>query len=135
MDRACRFLGPMCFAAIQMDPEETWVVANVLLQCMEKCYYLINKLWHLIIYVYYHIRITPDPCCILDICLSLREILSFIKGRLHSIGDRDIDCPHCLLTFKHQITAYIKVFQKIRDLNLDLHVLTLFNHSLTYLSC
>ena len=53
----------------------------------------------------------------------LRKILSFIKGRLHSVGDRDIDCPCCLLTFKHQITAlYIKVFQKIRDLKLDSHM-------------
>ena len=134
VDTACRLLCPMCFVAIQMDPEKTWDVANVLLQCMEKCYYLINELWHFIINVCYCILITPDPCCILDICLFLRKILSFIKDRLCSIGNRDIDCPHCLLTLKHQITTCIKVFQKIRDLKLDSHVLALFNHSLTFLS-
>ena len=134
VNRAHRLLCSICFAATQMDSEETWVVANVLLQCMEKCYYLIDKLWCFTVNACHHIHITPDPCCILNICLSLREILSFIKGRLHSIGDRDIDCPHCLLTFKHQITAYIKVFQKIKDLNLDSHASALFNHSLTYLS-
>ena len=129
VNRAHRLLHSICFVATQMDSEETWVVANVLLQCVEKCYYLINELWHFTVNACYHIHITPNPCCILDISLSLIEILSFIKGRLHSIGDRDIDCPHCLLTFKCQITAYIKVFQKIRDLNLDSHVLALFNHS------
>ena len=134
VNRAHRLLHSICFVATQMDSEKTWVVANVLLQCMEKCYYLIDKLWHFTVNVHYCICITPDPCCILDICLSLREILSFIKGRLCSIGDRDIDCPCCLLTFKHQITAYIKVFQRIRDLNLDSHVSALFNCSLIYLS-
>ena len=118
-----------------MDSEEIWVIGNVLLQCMEKCYYLINILWHFIINVCHFICISTDPSCIVNICIALNELLLFIKGRLHSVGDRDIDCPHCLLTFKHQITAYIGVFQKIRDLRLNSHLSALFNHSLTHMSC
>ena len=135
VNRVCRFLRPMCFAALHMDAEEIWVVVNVLLQCMEKCYYLINVLWCFTVNACHCICITSGPSCILYICTSLREILLFIKGRLHSIGDRDIDCPHCLLTFKHQITVYIKIFQKIGDLRLDSYMSALFNHSLTHLSC
>ena len=117
-----------------MDSKEIWVVGNVLLQCMEKCYYVTDVLWHFIVNAHHFICITTDPSCILNTCIALNELLLFIKGRLCSVGDRDIDCPHCLLTFKHQITTYIGVFQKIRGLRLDLHVSAFFNCSLTHLS-
>ena len=110
VNRECSLLGPMCFAALCLDSEDIWIVANVLLQCMEKCYYLIDDLWCLTVNVHDFIHITTDPCCILDICISLNELLLFIKGRLHSVGDRDINCSCCLLTFKSQITLYIKIF-------------------------
>ena len=135
VNRACSLLGPMCFTALCMDNEDIWIVANVQLQCMEKCYYLIDDLWHFTVNVHHFICITTDPSCILNICFSLDELLLFIKGRLRSVGDRDINCPHCLLTFKSQITLYIRVFQKIRKLKLDSHVLASFNHSLMHLSC
>ena len=134
VDKAQKFLRPICLAAFQMNSEEIWVVGNVLLQCMEKCYYLVDILWCFVINVHHFIRITTDLSCIMNICIALNELLLFIKGRLCSVGDRDIDCPHCLLTFKHQIIAYIGVFQKIRGLRLNLHVSALFNHSLTHLS-
>ena len=117
-----------------MDSEEIWVVGNVLLQCMEKCYYLIGILWHFVINAHHYFHLSADAFCIPDICIAFNELLLFIKGRLHSVGNKDINCPQCLLTLKHQVLLYTKVFRKIRALKLDAYVSASFNHSLMYLS-
>ena len=117
-----------------MDSEEIWVVGNILLQCMEKCYYLISILWHFVINAHHYFCLSADPFCILDIYIALNELLLFIKGRLCSVGDKDIDCPQCVLTLKHQVLLYTKVFCKIKALKLDAYVSASFSHSLTYLS-
>ena len=134
VDKAWKFLGPICLAALQMDSEEIWVVGNVLLQCMEKCYYLIDILWHFVINTHHYFHLSTDLSCILDICIALNELLLFIQQRLHSVGNKNIDCTWCLLTLKHQVPLYTKVFCKIRALKLDAYVSASFNHSLTYLS-
>ena len=110
INKAQIFLRLICPAALQMDNKEIWVVGNVLLQCMEKCYYPIDILWHFVINACHYFCLTTDLSCVLDIHVALNELLLFIKGRLHSVGDRNTDRPCCLLTFKHQITAYIGVF-------------------------
>ena len=117
-----------------MDSEEIWVVGNVLLQCMEKCYYLVDILWCFVINAHHYFCLSTDLSCILDICIALNKLLLFIRQRLHSVGNKDIDCPQCLLTLKHQVLLYTKVFHKIMALKFDAYVSASFNHSLTYLS-
>ena len=134
VDKAWTFLGPICLAALQIDSEEIWVLGNVLLQCMEKCYYLINILWHFVVNAHHYFHLSTDLSCILDICIALNELLLFIRQRLYSVVNKDIDHPQCLLTLKHQVLLYTKVFCKIRVLKLDAYVSASFNHSLTYLS-
>ena len=106
-------LRSICLASLCMDSFELWMVGNTLSQSIKKCYYLINTLWHFIVNAHHHIHISAHPSCIFNSCIALNEILHFIKGQLCSIGDKDIDCPHCLLTLKHQLVFYLKLFQKI----------------------
>ena len=134
VDKVQKFLGPICLAALWIDSKEIWVVGNVLLQCMEKCYYLIDILWHFVINAHHYFHLSTNPSCILDICIALNELLLFIRQRLCSLGNKDIDCPQCLLTLKHQVLLYTKVFCKIRALKFDAYVTASFNCSLMYLS-
>ena len=106
-------LGPICLASLCMDSFKLWMVGNALSQSIKKCYYLINTLWHFIVNTCHHIHISAHPTCIFNSCIALNEILHFIKSQLHNIGDRDIDCPHCLLTLKHHLVFYLKLFQRI----------------------
>ena len=105
----CQF-GPICLASLHMDSFELWMVGNILSQSIKKCSYLIDNLWHFVINAHHHICISTHPACIFNSCIALNKILCFIKGRLHSVGDKDIDCPHCLLTLKHQLVFYLKLF-------------------------
>ena len=98
-------------------------------QSIEKCYYLIKTLGHFIVNNHHHVHIFAHPTCIFNSCIALDEILHFIKGWLHSIGDKDIDCPHCLLTLKHQLVFYLKLFQRIRRLRLDSYLSATFKCS------
>ena len=87
-------LGPICLTALKMESEEIWVVVNMLLQCMEKCYYLIDIVWCFIVNVHHSIHITTNPSCVLDICICLNyysyyQLLLFIRGRLCSTRDKD----------------------------------------------
>ena len=110
---------------------DIWMVGNALSQCILKCYYLIDTLWQFTVNACHHIRITTDPACIFNSCIALNKILHFIKGCLCSIGDKDVDCPHGLLTLKQQLVFYIKLFQRVKGLKLDSHLSTLFKHSVT----
>ena len=110
VNKVCHQLGPICLASLCMDSSELWIVGNALSQSIKKCYYLINTLWHFVVNAHYHIRISAHPLCIFNSCIALNKFLCFIKGQLHSIGDKDIDCPHSLLTLKHQLVFYLKLF-------------------------
>ena len=103
-------LGPICLAFLHMDTFKLWMVGNALSQSIKKCYYLINTLWHFIVNAHHHIHISAHPTCIFNSCIALNKILCFIKGQLCSIGDKDIDCPCCLLTLKHHLVFYLKLF-------------------------
>ena len=96
-----------------MDSVELWMVGSALSQRINKCYYLIDTLWHFIVNAHHHICISAHPTWIFNSCIALNKILHFIKGWLCSIGDKDIDCPHCFLTLKHQLVFYLKLFQRI----------------------
>ena len=95
-----------------MDSFELWMEGNILSQSIKKCYYLIDNLWHFVVNAHHHIHISTHPACIFNSCIALNKILCFIKGQLCSIGDEDIDCPHCLLTLKHQLVFYLKLLSK-----------------------
>ena len=114
-----RQLGPICLTSLHMDSFELWMVGNILSQSIKKCYYLIDNLWCFVVNAHHHIHISTHPACIFNSCIALNKILCFIKGQLSSIGDEDIDCPHCLLTLKHHLVFYLKLFQRIRRLRLD----------------
>ena len=122
-------LGSICLASLHMDSVELWMVGNALSQSIKKCYYLINTLWCFIVNTHHHVCISAHPTCILNSCIALNKILHFIKGQLCSIGDKDIDCPHCLLTLKHQLVFYLKLFQRIWRLTLDSYLSAAFKHS------
>ena len=110
VNKVCCLLGPICLASLCMDSVELWIIVNALSQSIEKCYYLIKTLWHFIVNTHHHICIFAHPTCIFDSHIALDEILHFIKGWLHSIGDKDIDYSHCLLTLKHQLVFHLKLF-------------------------
>ena len=113
VNKVCYQLGPICLVSLCMDSFKLWMVGNTLSQSIKKCYYLISTLWLFIINTCHHIHISAHPTCIFNSCIALNKILHFIKGWLCSIGDKDIDCPHCLLTLKHQLVFYLKLFQRI----------------------
>ena len=110
MNIVCCQLGPICLTSLHMDNFEVWMVGNTLSQSIKKCYNLISNLWHFVVNAHHHIHISTHPACIFNSCIALNKILYFIKGRLSSIGDEDIDCPHCLLTLKCQLVFYLKFF-------------------------
>ena len=103
-------LRAICLASLHMDGFELWMVGNVLSQCTKKCYYLVDNLWHFVINARYLVRISAHPLCIFNSCIALNKILFFIKGHLHSVDDKDIDCPCCLLTLKHHLVFYLRLF-------------------------
>ena len=113
VNKVHHLLGPICLASLHMDSIELWMIGNALSQSIKKCYYLIETLCHFIVNAHHNICICAHPTCIFDSCIALNEILHFIKGQLCSIGDKDTDCPHCLLTLKHQLIFYLKLFQRI----------------------
>ena len=113
-----------------MDSFELWVVGNILSQSIKKCYYLIDNLWHFVVNTHHNIRVSTHPACIFNSCIALNEILCFIKGQLCSVGDEDIDCPHCLLTLEHQLVFYLKPFWRIRRLRLDSYLSVAFKCSI-----
>ena len=131
VDKAHYLLKSLCITSLHMDGMDIWMMGNALSQCILKCYYLIDTLWQFMVNAHHYICITTDPACIFNSWITLNEILHFIKGHLCSIRDKDIDCPHCLLTLKHQLVFYIKLFQKVKGLKLDSHLSALFNHSVT----
>ena len=110
VNEVCHQLGPICLTSLHMDSFELWMVGNVLSQSIKKCYYLIDNLWCFVVNTCYHVCISTHPACIFNSCIALNKILCFIKGQLCSIGHEDIDCPHCLLTLKHQLVFYLKLF-------------------------
>ena len=110
VNKVHHLLGPICLASLCMDSFELWMIGNTLSQSIKKCCYLIGTLWHFIINTHYHVCISAHPSCIFNSCIALNEILHFIKGQLCSVGDKDIDCPHCLLTLKPQLLFYLKLF-------------------------
>ena len=109
VNKVCPQLRPICLTSLHMDSFELWMVGNVLSQSIKKCYYLIDNLWHFVVNAHHHICISTYPACIFNSCIALNKILCFIKGQLCSVGDKDIDCPHCLLTLKHQLVFYLKL--------------------------
>ena len=123
-------LGPICLASLCMDSFELWMVGNILSQSIKKCYYLIDNLWHFVVNTHHHIHISTHPACIFNFCIALNKILHFIKGQIHCVGDKDIDCPQCLLTLKHQLVFYLKLFQRIRRLRLNSYLSAAFKHSI-----
>ena len=126
VNKVCHLLGPICLASLHMDSVELWMVGNALSQSIKKCYYLIDTLWHFIVNAHHHIYISAHPTCIFDSCIDLNEILHFIKGQLWSIGDKDVDFPHCLLTLKHQLVFHFRLFWRIWRLRLDLYLSAAF---------
>ena len=129
MNKVCCLLRPICLASLCMDSIELWMIGNALSQSIKKCYYLIETLWHFIVNACHHIHIFVHPTCIFISYIALNEILHFIKGQLCSIGDKDIDCPCYLLTLKHQLVFYLKLFQSIQRLRLDSYLSAAFKHS------
>ena len=115
-----------------MDNEELWITANILFQCQEKCYFLICKIWHFSMSLWYPIVLEASPFSILSICASLNCVLFFIGTVLNRASYELVDCPHRLLSLKNEITAYIVVFKKIKVLKLDSLISALFNHSLIF---
>ena len=101
VNKVCHLLGPICLASLCMDSIELWMMGNTLFQSIKKCYYLIETLWCFIVNNHHHVCIFAHPTCIFSCCIALNKILHFIKGQLHSVGDKHIDCPCCLLTLKH----------------------------------
>ena len=134
MNKVHRQLGPICLVSLCMDSFELWMVGNTLSQSIKKCYYLINTLWHFVVNAHYHICISTHPIRIFNSCIALNKILCFIRGLLHSVGDKDVDCPHCLLTLKHQLVFYLKLFWRIWMLRLDPYLSAAFKCSITKLS-
>ena len=103
-------LGPICLTSLHMDSFELWMVGNALSQSIKTYYYLIDNLWHFVVNICHLIHISTHPACIFNSCIALNKILCFIKGWLCSVGDNDIDFPNCLLTLKHQLVLYLKLF-------------------------
>ena len=134
VNKVCHQLGPICLTSLHMDGFELWMVGNILSQSIKKCYYLIDNIWHFVVNAHHHVRISTHPACIFNSCIALNKILHFIRGRLRSVGDKDIDCPHCLLTLKHQLVFYCKLFQRIKRLRLDSYLSAAFKHSIVELS-